>query len=97
MPAKLTDMKRTAEDRRMEREAQSPMQSAAPDYPWGLCIHLDKAGLDKLGMRILPKLGDEATWTIKVKVTSVQQSASLDRDVAQDQTACDFQITEIGR
>lgn len=97
---KMISMKRTAADRAKEtaeRMSTSPMDAIEPDYPWGLCVHLEKDQLDKLGMSVLPKLGAEMVMTIKVKVTRVSQSASLDRQYADEQTSVDFQITEIGR
>ena len=73
--------------------AGAPMEAMAPDYPYGLCIHMDKDELDKLGISDLPKVGTEMMLEVKVKVTRVSQSAM---EGADEQTSVDFQITDIG-
>ena len=94
MAAKLISMKRTPEDKREDAGEAAPMEAMAPDYPWGLCIHLDKDELDKLGMKDLPKIGATMALTAKVTVTRVSQSASSSPE-AYEQTSVDLQITDM--
>ncbi len=90
---KLASMKRTPEDRRKDMGEPAPIDAMAPDYPYGLCIHLDKDELDKLGMKELPKVGTEMPISAIVKVTRVSQSAV---EGADEQTSIDLQITDMG-
>ena len=90
---KLASMKRTPEDMRKDMGEPAEITSIAPDYPYGLCIHLDKDELDKLGMKDLPKVGTEMPISAIVKVTRVSQSAV---EGADEQTSIDLQITDMG-
>ena len=90
--AKLVSMKRSAEDKREDKLEHSPIEAMAPDYPYGLCLHLDKDELDKLGMSKLPAIGTVMTLAGKVKVTRVSQSAV---EGSEEYTSVDFQITDL--
>lgn len=90
---KLVSMKRTAEDKRQDMGEPCGIEATAPDYPWGLCIHLDADELDKLGMKQLPAIGTEIPVMVKVKVTRVSQSAVEGSD---EQRSVDLQITDMG-
>ena len=90
---KMVSMKRTAQDQRGDKMAGAPIEATAPDYPYGLCIHLDKDELDKLGIKDLPKIGTEMMIEAKVKVTRVSQSAA---ENSEEYTSVDLQITDIG-
>lgn len=48
----LVDLKRTAADKKAEAELydSKPAVSTMDDYPYGLCLHLDAATLEKLGI-----------------------------------------------
>jgi len=47
----LVSVKRTAEDKKKEREAwDKPSTETMDDYPYGLCLHLDAETLEKLGI-----------------------------------------------
>lgn len=93
---KMVSMKRTEADKREDRMETAPAEAMAPDYPWGLCIHLDKDELDKLGVKSLPAVGTEVTITAKAKVTRVQQSASQEGTrEAEEYTSVDYQITDL--
>lgn len=94
--AKMVSMMRTAEDKRGDKMAGPGIEATAPDYPYGLCIHMDKDELDKLGIADLPKVGTEMMMEVKVKVTRISQSASEAADGADEYTSVDFQITDIG-
>lgn len=89
----MVSMKRTAADKRGDKMENSPIDAMAPDYPYGLCIHMDKDELDKLAISTLPAVGAVMTFEVKVKVTRVSQSAAENAD---EQTSVDFQITDIG-
>jgi hypothetical protein len=91
---KMISMKRTPEDKREDAGAHAPMEAMAPDYPYGLCIHMDKDELDKLGITDLPKVGTEMTMTVKVCVSMVSQSAATGKE-AYEQTSVNFQITDM--
>lgn len=90
---KLVSMKRTPEDKRKGMGEPCAIEATAPDYPWGLCIHLDGDELDKLGIKQLPAVGTEIPVTVKVKVTRVSQSAVEGSD---EQRSVDLQITDMG-
>jgi len=91
--AKMVSMKRAADDRRGDSMAGASIEATAPDYPYGLCIHLDKEELDKLGITELPKIGIEMMLEVKAKVTRVSQSAA---EGADEQHNVELQITDIG-
>ena len=70
---KLVSMKRSAADKRKDAGEAAPMTSIAPDYPYGLVIHLDKDEMDKLKMA-MPKPGDVVTIEAQVKCTACRIS-----------------------
>lgn len=86
----LVSMKLTAKQKKGTEQA--PMEATMPDYDWGLVIHMEKASLDKLGMKTLPGIGDEFTLYAKVKVTRVSESAS---DDGGDEKSVNLQITDM--
>ena len=88
---KLVDLAYTkAEQKEEAAEAKiGPGGERAP-YPWGLCISLEKAELDKLGIKTLPQVGGEAHFMAVAKVTSVNQSARAGQD---EETRVGLQIT----
>lgn len=89
---KLKSMKRTAADKRKDQGQHAEICAIAPDYPYGLTVHMDKDELDKLGLGKLPDVGTVIPMQILVKVTRVSQSAVEGRD---EQTSVDFQITDM--
>lgn len=92
---KMISMKRPKDEVR-EKMAPAPAEAMAPDYPWGLVLHLEAPELDRLGMEKLPKVGSEITITAKVKVTRVSQSASEREGGMKDESRCvDMQITDL--
>jgi len=90
---KLASMKRTPEDIRQDQGESPSIEAIAPDYPYGLCIHMDRDEMDKLGMTDMPKVGTELTLCAKVKVTRVSQSAV---EGADEEASIDMQITDLG-
>lgn len=69
---KLVDMKMPKRD--PEKEVAPSIATDAPQYPWGLSLHLDDDCLKKLGIEKLPDAGDELQLQAVVKVESVEQS-----------------------
>lgn len=91
----MVSMKRSKADKRADKLEQSPMDAVEPDYPWGLCLHMDGDEMDKIGLKIMPKVGDEMVLVCKVKVTRTMQSAS-EYTKGDDTRSIDLQVTEIG-
>ena len=88
---KMVSMKRTAADKKKDAGEAAPMTSIAPDYPYGLCIHLDKDEMDKLKMK-MPKPGDTMMLECQVKITACRTSAV---EGADEENSCDMQITDM--
>ena len=89
----MVSMKRSSSDKRKDQGDQASIESIAPDYPYGLCIHLDGDEIKKLGMKKLPEVGVEMPITAIVKVTRVSQSAVDGHD---EESSIDLQITDLG-
>jgi hypothetical protein len=88
---KLYSMKRSAADKRKDMGETAGIGSIAPDYPYGLVIHLDMDEMDKLKMA-MPKPGDIMTIEAKVKCTACRMSAV---EGADEENSCDLQITDM--
>lgn len=87
----LVDMAYTKAELKEEKKEMSVGYDGQPNkYPWGLNIRLEKKELDKLGIKALPEVGSEMHFMAVAKVTSVNQSASEDRD---DERCVGLQIT----
>lgn len=91
---KLISMKRTPEDQRKDMGEVAAPTSIAPDYPYGMCIHMDKDELDKAGIKEMPEVGSTVMIQVKAMVTMVRQSAGTG-PIAEEETAVDFQITDL--
>jgi hypothetical protein len=72
---KMVSMKRSPEDMRKGCGCCAPIEAIAPDYPYGLCIHLDSDEIEKLGITQLPPVGAMVTIHCMAKITRVSQSA----------------------
>lgn len=95
---KMASLKRTESDKRKDMGEPASIESIAPDYPWGTCLHLDRDEMEKIGIAKLPDVGTEYTIVAKVKVTSVRQSAAESapgRD-PDESMSMDLQITDMG-
>jgi len=90
---KFIDLSYTKAEKKEEAKeyATAPMGPGG-DYPWGLCLHLEKRELDKLGITDLPGVGDEFHLSVIAKVTQVSQQSGTDRD---DSKSVALQITMI--
>ena len=92
---KMVSMKRSKEDKRADKLEHAPMEAMEPDYPWGLCIHMEGDEMEKLDINTMPKVGDEMVLVVRCKVTRTAMNAS--EYTAGDETkSIDLQITEIG-
>ena len=89
---KLVSMKRVETDKG-DMMTNAPIEAVAPDYPYGLCLHLDRDELKKLGFKEMPKVGTEMPITAITKVTRVSQSAVEGSD---EEASIDLQITDLG-
>ena len=88
--AKMVDMMRDETDETAEASA---IPGDAGQYPYGLCINLDKDELDKLGITALPPIGCEVHIVAVGKVTRVSQSAAEIPGGTDEQTSISIQIT----
>jgi hypothetical protein len=80
MLADLRYSKAEAREEAKESAAAEPGYEKAGSAPWGMCLHLEKRELDKLGISALPGVGDEWHITAVARVTQVSQSSGADRD-----------------
>lgn len=88
---KMVSMKRSKTDKRKDAGDGPSMTSIAPDYPYGLVIHMDQDEMAKLKMP-MPKPGDEMMIEVKVKCTACRMSAV---EGADEENSCDLQITDM--
>jgi len=68
-------------------------------YPWGLRINLGDEELKKLGIKELPKVGQELPFTATVKVVGVRSNESQDgenRNVELQITECALEMGKEG-
>ena len=74
---KMTDMKRTAADKKAEEEKYSGHKLGGEDYPYGLSIRLDHHSLKKLGLHEggLPKVGSKLMLHAHAHVKSAGESS----------------------
>lgn len=93
---KMASMKRTADDKRKDMGAPATVDSIAPDYPWGLCIHLGADELNKLGIKEMPEAGCCMMLMATVHVTRVQVTAAAGVKPGDDsERSVDLQITDM--
>jgi hypothetical protein len=87
----LVDLAYTKAELKEEKAEMATGPGGQPNpYPWGVCLSLEKAELDKLGITELPGIGDEFHMTIIAKVTSVNSSA---REGSDEESRVGLQIT----
>jgi hypothetical protein len=76
MAKKLVDMKRTAAEKKAEREKyDKPGSIGGDDYGYGLGVRLDHHHLEKLGIKNLPKAGAKIMLHARAHVKSVGQNS----------------------
>ena len=84
----LVDMRLTKAE---QAEEKAEAVYTPSDYSYGLVIRLEQEELDKLGIRMLPKVGAEVRFTCVAKVQSVSTQSTKD-----DDDACvSLQITQM--
>lgn len=66
-------------------------EMSKPEYPYGLCIRLEKEQLEKLNMNELPEVGQEMPMKIIAKVSEVS-SRQYEKE---DHKTVELQITDI--
>lgn len=71
---------------------QEPMEVEQSGYPYGLCIHLGKEELNKLGIDKLPEAGSTVSINAVATVKGVFYSQSEEGEI---QRSMDLQITDI--
>jgi len=91
----MVSMKRDPKSSRERENRAAPMETIAPDYPWGLCLDLQAEELDKLGITTLPEVGAEMELTVRCMVTRVAQSASAGPKGNDEHRNVGLQITDI--
>lgn len=74
-----------------EEKAETSMPYSS-EYPWGLQISLDESSLKKLGITKLPGVGDQLSFDIQCKVTSVSANDSEETGERQNVS---MQITDM--
>lgn len=73
----LTDMQLTAEEAKDATDCcASAEETGGPKYPWGLTISLDDVTLNKLGMTVLPQIGQRMQLIAIAEVCSTSQHAN---------------------
>lgn len=88
---KLISMKREASDNTLG--CCSPMQD---NYPYGLCLYLDEAQCEALGIDKALKAGTQVTLSAKAVVTSATESLERDGDDKGIDVSLSLQITDLG-
>ena len=88
---RMTDMAKTTAEK-IEDAMPVAMPDKQPDYPYGLCISLNEADLEKLGMDAECEVGDMLHGFFMAEVTSISKTQ---RD-GQDTCRIERQITHLG-
>lgn len=71
----LKNMKMTSDER---SEMKSSIPVDAPNYPYGLCLHLEDAAIEKLGLPALPAAEQTMMLHARVKVERVSSSETAE-------------------
>lgn len=85
---KLIDLQYTKAEQKEETNEMAVPSSS--QYPWGLCMSLEKRELDKLGITGLPSIGDEWHMLVVAKVTGVNTQSGVDKE---DSVRVGLQVT----
>lgn len=86
---KMTDMRLSKADK---KETSPCIASDSPSYPYGLCLRLDSAALEKLGIKALPKVGAK----VSVQGLGVITAVSSHESKNQDNRNVEIQLQELG-
>lgn len=86
----MKNMKRAKTE--VKNTIASPVEASGGDeYPYGLCLRIDKEELVKLGFTGLPKIGDTFELEAKCIVKGMSMSAGDKHEYA----SAEFQITDM--
>jgi len=85
----IMDMKLSKKDQKQ----YEPAEVEAPKYPYGLTLHLNNETLEKLGIKTLPKVGQEVVLQGVGNVTSVSENERSGQEKYRDVS---IQITGLG-
>lgn len=86
----MINMKRSPKEKTMLGDGCCEIDR--PEYPYGLCISLDRESLDKLGITTLPAVGEKLQLTALVTVQSVSEYERQDEGASRD---VGLQITDM--
>lgn len=89
----LVDVKLTKDESKDLGIGAAPHAPKGPHYPWGLSITLDTPTLEKLGIKNLPKPGEEFRLEAICLVTDVHDGKRLKEE---PERSVRLQITELG-
>ncbi len=79
-------------DKEEAKEMSQPVESDAPQYPYGLELRLDDKALAKLGMTQPPAVGTSMTITARVVVTT---ASSYQTQGGEAESSSCWQITDM--
>lgn len=85
---KMVSMKMSKKE---AEKMSKPSKMDAPEYPYGLCLHLEKEEIEKLGLGT-PKAGSKLMFHAMVEVKSVTVS---DRADDKGYKSMELQITDM--
>lgn len=91
---KLVSLKLTAADKKAQKEKYSTaIPSSGEDYGYGMCISLDKAALEKLGLTPSSfDVGDEVAFEGTGTIKALRQ----DKSSSYNSSNVEIQITKLG-
>ena len=88
----MVNLALTAQEAKDTYGSPSPAVEDAPKYPYGLCIYLNEATLEKLGLSEMPAVGSVIDIVSKAKVTAISEREQQDGDT---ERTLDLQITDL--
>lgn len=88
----MKDMSLTADEAKEYNHLCYPGDGDGPKYPYGLCLDLGNATLQKLGITDLPQVGTKINISAVAQVVSVEQRQEQD---GKNTTRMSLQIVEM--
>lgn len=89
MTMEMKNMKMSSQEQKQMNESMTVYK---PEYPWGLCLHLNEEAIDKLGLPALPGVGEAMMLHARVMVNSVSMNESQNGK----NRSLELQITDMG-
>lgn len=76
-------------------EMPGAIEADEPQYPYGLCLHLGKDELDKLGIKDLPEVGTPVMISAKafVKSTSAYNTQDSGKSMSVELQVTDMEVS----